>query len=93
MLVSHSREDGVNALMLLDPTTSAALLLTRCRLAAKKPRPDPLQQLIAHRAIGVEPLLAAAFDRGRVGGRPVLDLGGERARELERLVMRFRRRA
>src|SRR6266852_2810578 len=46
-------------------------------------------QLIAHRAIGVEALLAIALDRGRIGCRPILDLDGKRARELERLVMRF----
>src|SRR5215471_21658022 len=47
--------------------------------ARKKPRPDPLQQLLAHLPIGVHPLLAGAFDRRRIGGRPILDLGGERA--------------
>src|SRR6266851_8550796 len=57
----------------------------------KKPRPDPLQQLLANLAIRVHPLLAAAFDRRRIDGRPIFDLGGERTHELERLVVRLRR--
>jgi hypothetical protein len=36
-------------------------------------------QLVAHVAVGSETPLAAAFDRGRIGGRPVFDIGGERA--------------
>src|SRR5262245_50373785 len=59
--------------------------------AQRKARPDPRQELVAHLAVRVQPLLAAAFDRGRIGGGPVLDLGGERARELERLVVRLGR--
>src|SRR5712692_2645590 len=52
--------------------------------------PNLLRELIAHRAIGIEALLATALDCGRIGCRPILDLDGQRARELERLVMRFR---
>ncbi len=48
-------------------------------------------KLVAHRAIGVEPLLAVALDVGRVGGRPVFDRGGDPVRELERLVVRLGR--
>src|SRR5262245_7033690 len=59
--------------------------------AQREARPDPRQELVAHLAVRVQPLLAAAFDRGRIGGGPVLDLGGERARELERLVVRLGR--
>src|SRR5262245_51875436 len=44
--------------------------------AERKARPDPRQQLVAHRAVRIEPLLAAAFDRGRIGGGPILDVGG-----------------
>ena len=47
-------------------------------VAARRSEPglDPGQELIAHDTVGVEPLLAIALDRGRVGGRPVFDRDG-----------------
>ena len=48
--------------------------------------------MIAHLSIGVQPLLAAALDRRGVRGRPILDVDGERAREFQRLVVRFGRK-
>src|SRR5262249_21226291 len=56
-----------------------------------EPIANALHQLIANRAIGVEPLLAAAFGAGRVDRGPVFDVGGDRPRQVERLVMRLRR--
>src|SRR6266446_5711412 len=32
-----------------------------------EPRPDPPHEVVAHGAVGVEPLLAIAFDRSRIG--------------------------
>src|SRR6185295_17374352 len=52
---------------------------------------DPLRELVAHLAVRIEALLARALDRGRIGSRPVFDIGPERAGYLERAVMRFRR--
>jgi len=41
---------------------------------------DAPRQLIAHRTVGIEALLARAFGRRRIGGGPILDVGGNRAR-------------
>src|SRR3954447_15906634 len=60
-------------------------------LARGETCPDPLQQLVAHVSVRIHALLPAALDRGRVGGGPVFHVERERARELERLVMRFGR--
>src|SRR5438128_5727987 len=57
----------------------------------RKARRDPREQLITHLAIGIEPLLAVAFDRGRIRRRPVFDRSGDAMRELERLVVRLGR--
>src|SRR5262245_47716216 len=74
---------------------AAALRDKACSLVARRgpreSRPDALHQLIAHRAIAIEALLAAAFDRGRIGGRPVLHVDRQGAGELERAVVRLRR--
>ena len=48
-------------------------------------------QLVAHGAVGVEPLLAGALDAGRVDRRPVFDLRRMDAGQFQRLVMRRRR--
>ena len=53
--------------------------------------PDMRQKLIPDLTIGIEPLLAAAFDGGRVRRRPILDIDGAGAREFERAVVRFGR--
>jgi hypothetical protein len=53
--------------------------------------PDPAHQLVADVAIGVEPLLAVTLGDGGIGGRPVFDVEGERAGEVERLVVGLRR--
>src|SRR6185437_2421778 len=53
---------------------------------------DSHQKLIADLAIGGELLLAAAIGAGRIKRRPVFDLGGERPRQFQRLVMRLRRK-
>src|ERR1700694_970413 len=59
--------------------------------APGEPRLDALRELVAHRAIAVELLLAAAGDDGRIRGRPILHLHRQRAGELECPVMRLRR--
>src|SRR5215510_2496846 len=61
-------------------------------MARRKALPDPFQQLITHLPIRVHPLLTAAFDRGRIRGRPIFDIGGERAGQFERFVVRFGRK-
>src|SRR5580704_17660240 len=53
--------------------------------------PDPPHELLADLAIRIEPLLAVPLDDGGIGGRPVFDLEGERAGEVERLMVGFRR--
>src|SRR5215467_3151188 len=57
-------------------------------MARREAFPDSSQQLIAHIPIRIHPLLAASFDRGR----PILNVCGECAGQLERLVVRFRRK-
>src|SRR5258708_40119853 len=47
-------------------------------------RTDPFDKLVTHGAVGGEALLAVAFDRGRVGGRPVLHVRGDAVGEFER---------
>src|SRR5437763_8314215 len=61
-----------------------------CRCPSE-PGLDPFQELIANGPIGVELLLAAAAYHGRIRGRPVFDLDRQPSRELEGLVVRFRR--
>jgi len=51
---------------------------------------SPLQH-VAHLAVGVQALLAAALRHRRIRRRPILDAGRERAGEIERLVVRLRR--
>src|SRR6266699_1427424 len=67
---------------------SSSLVAAR---APGEPRLDACHELIAHVAIGVELLFAAAGGDGRIRGRPILHLDRQRAGELERLVMGFRR--
>src|SRR5262249_61012779 len=50
------------------------------------------QNLVAHLPIGLKPLLAAAFHRGRIGGRPVFPINPLWAGQCERPGMRPRRR-
>jgi hypothetical protein len=52
-----------------------------------EPPSDPAHQLIADFAIGVESLLAVALDDGGIGGRPIFDVEGELAAEVQRLVV------
>src|SRR5262245_27141829 len=56
----------------------------------REARLDAFDALVAHRAVGVEPLLAVALDRARVGGRPVFDRGRQAVGQLDRLVVRLR---
>ncbi len=42
-------------------------------------------------AVGVEPLLAVAVGTARIGRRPIFDIGGQRPRQVQRLVMRLGR--
>src|SRR6516162_1077155 len=49
------------------------------------------QNLVAHLPISVEPLFAAAFRGGRIGRRPIFDIGPACPRELQGTVMGFRR--
>src|SRR3954454_16930350 len=58
----------------------------------RKARRNPGEQLITHRPIGVEPLLAMPLDVSRIRRRPVFDSGGDAMRHLERLVMRLGRK-
>src|ERR1700733_1365630 len=60
--------------------------------AGEKTRPDAPQKLIAHLAIGIEPLLAAALHSARVCGRPVLGVDAAHPSDVERAVMRFGRK-
>ena len=53
--------------------------------------PDAAHELVADVAVGLKPLVAAAFGDRRVGRRPVFDLGSDRAGQFERLVMGLRR--
>src|SRR5262245_51266259 len=79
-----------------DDYRKAAISTTGSRRPAacgglEKPRLDARGKLVAHRTIGVEPLLAIALGRGRIGGRPVLHPGGDTVGERQRRVMRLRR--
>ena len=56
-------------------------------------RHDARLQPVAHATIGVEHLLARTPHGGRIDGRPVVHFDRQRAREFERLVVRFRRQA
>src|ERR1700733_1819492 len=64
-------------------------------LIAGSPRdetlPDSGQKLVAHFAIGLQALLAAAFDGARVRRRPIFDIDGIGPRDFERAVMCLRR--
>src|SRR5581483_4854003 len=57
------------------------------RPARDKPLADARQNLIADIAIGLEPLLAAAFDRFRIGGRPIFHVDGAGAGQFQGAVM------
>src|SRR5690606_11954258 len=46
---------------------------------------DPVDQAVTQGAIGVELLLAVAADDAWVRRRPIFDVGGQGAREVERL--------
>src|ERR1700756_2501537 len=52
---------------------------------------DAHRESVADLAIGVELLLAAAIGVGRIMRRPVFDVGRERARQVQRLVVGLRR--
>src|SRR2546421_7793975 len=52
-------------------------------LLRRETLPDAPRELIAHRAVGIHALLARPFGRRRIGGRPVLDIGRDRARQLQ----------
>src|SRR3974390_2919079 len=71
------------------PITTRGSFIAPC--PAAEPLADMRQQLVADGAVGIELLLAAALDRRRIGCLPVLNLGGERPRHFQRLVMRTRR--
>src|SRR5258708_38449684 len=55
----------------------------------EKTCPDPLQQLVAHVSVRIHALLSAPFDRGRIGGGPILAVGRARAPELQPLLGGF----
>src|SRR3954447_3166999 len=61
-----------------------------CGASPTEPGGDAVDEAVAELAIGVEALLAVACGERWIGGRPILDLGGERPRQVERLVMGFR---
>src|SRR5690349_24939036 len=75
----------------------------RCRASQSKPallvngagtakaRTYLLHQLIPHVPVSIEPLLAAALGRGRIDRRPVFDVGGDRAGQIQRLRSEERR--
>src|SRR5437667_12389453 len=56
------------------------------RLLAREALPDAPRELVTHRPVGVHALLARAFGRRRIRGRPVLHVGRNRARQLQRAV-------
>src|ERR1700684_1919691 len=60
--------------------------------AGAEARADARKKLIAHLAIGIEPLLAAAFDGARIRGRPILGVDAAEPGEFERAVMCFGRK-
>src|SRR5690349_17508156 len=57
------------------------------RLRLGKAAADAHQKAVANLAIGGQFLLAAAFGRGGIGRRPIFDVGRNRMRQLQRLVM------
>src|SRR3974390_130638 len=71
------------------PITTRGSFIAPCRAA--EPLTDMREQLVADGAVGIELLLAAAFSGRRSGCRAVLALGGERPRQVQRLVMSTRR--
>src|SRR5689334_5310312 len=61
------------------------------RSGGSEPVPDLLHELVAHSTIGIEALLAIAFDRGRVRRRPVFHGRRHTITQSQRLMMRARR--
>src|SRR4051794_26312408 len=66
------------------------------RLSARRPAlgkalADARQQAVADVAVGLQLLLAAAFDAGRILGRPVFHVRGIGVGQFQRLVVRFGR--
>src|ERR1700750_1481564 len=88
-----TRSSGMSKAIRLyfDSVTAGRRALAACSPRLGKALADAQEQRVAELAIGGELLLAAAMGRGRVHRGPVFDLGGERARQLQRLVMRLRR--
>jgi len=54
-----------------------------------KTLPDPVKQLIAYGAVGVETLFAASFGVGWIRGRPILDIDRAHPGTFKRPVVRF----
>src|SRR5208283_5925627 len=61
------------------------------RSGPRKALADAREQLVAHLAVGIEPLLAAPFDIARIRRRPILDIDAAGAGEFQRPVMGLRR--
>src|SRR5450755_5084071 len=61
------------------------------RACARKSLANPHRQGVADLTIGLQLLLAIALGAGGIVGRPVFDVGRQRARQFQRLVMRLRR--
>src|ERR1700722_4744295 len=57
---------------------------------AGKTLPNSLHELIANLTVGGEPLLAVAFNGGRIHGRPIFHLDARGAGQFQRAMMRFR---
>src|SRR5690349_5663180 len=57
------------------------------RSGSSEPVPNLLHELVAHGAIGIEALLAIAFDRGRIGRRPIFDRRRHTITQSQRLMM------
>src|SRR4051812_29672941 len=61
------------------------------RAALGKALADAQEQAVADVAVGLQLLLAAAFDTGRILGRPVFHVRGIGVGQFQRLVVRLRR--
>src|ERR1700677_4932239 len=70
-------------------TTALAVSLVAAA-SRQKAFADMFRKLVAHGAIGVQPLHAAAFDGARVGGRPIFHIDAAHAGEFERAMVRLR---
>src|SRR2546430_718876 len=81
--------DSVMMRSKLSPSQSSSSSDRRACLA--NPPADAHRQAVADLAIGGELLLAVAFHAGRIRRRPVFDIGGHGARQIQRLVVGFRR--